>query len=137
VLARTLRQVAAGLLSEIRRLDRRIAGATAALTTAVAASGTTLTDLHGIGDVTAAKILARSGAVSGFRSASAFASYCGVAPIEVSSGDVQRHRLSRAGDRQLNYMLHVMAMAQIKQPGPGPGLLPAQTRRRQDPAPAP
>ena len=116
VLARTLRQVAAELLSEVRRLDRRIAGATAALSAAVAASGTTLTGRHGIGDVTAAKILARSGAISRFRSASACASYCGVAPIEVSSGDVQRHRLSRAGDRQLNYALHVMAMAQIKRP---------------------
>lgn len=42
------------------------------------------------------------------RSAAEFASYCGVAPIEVSSGDVQRHRLSRAGDRQLNYALHVI-----------------------------
>jgi transposase len=119
VLARTLRQVAAELLSEVRRLDRRIAQATAALSAAVAASGTTLTGLHGIGDVIAAKILARSGAVSRFRSESAFASYCGVAPIEVSSGDVQRHRLSRAGDRQLNYALHVMAMAQIKRPTPG------------------
>ena len=96
-----------------------MAGATAAPSTAVAASGRTLTDLHGIGDVTAAKILARSGAVRRIRSASAFASYRGVAPIEVSSGDVQRHRLSRAGDRQLNYTLHVMAMAQIRQPTPG------------------
>lgn len=51
VLARTVRQVAAELLSEVRRLDRRIAEATAALSAAVAASGTTLTDLHGIGDV--------------------------------------------------------------------------------------
>ncbi len=119
VLARTLRQVAVELLSEVRRLDRRIAEATATLSAAVAASGTTLTALHGIGDVVAAKILARSGAVSRFRSESAFASYCGVAPIEVSSGDVQRHRLSRAGDRQLNYALHVMAMAQIKRETPG------------------
>ena len=121
------------LLGEVRRLDRRIAETTAALSAAVAASGTTLTELHGIGDVIAAKILARSGAVSRFRSESAFASYCGVAPIEVSSGDVQRHRLSRAGDRQLNYALHVMAMAQIKRRDPRPGLLPAQTSRRQDP----
>lgn len=119
VLARTVRQVAVELLSEIRRLDRRIAEATAALSAAVAASGTTLTGLHGIGDILAAKILARSGAVTRFRSEAAFASYCGVAPIEVSSGDIQRHRLSRAGDRQLNYALHVMAMAQIKRPTPG------------------
>ncbi|MEV0611524.1 transposase [Polymorphospora rubra] len=103
------------LLSEVRRLDRRITEATATLTAAVAASGATLTDPHGIGDVLAAKILAHSGAVSRFRSQSAFVSYCGVAPMEVSSGDIQRHRLSRAGDRQLNYALHVMAMAQIKQ----------------------
>lgn len=119
VLARTMRQVAVELLGEVRRLDRRITEATATLSAAVAASGTTLTDLHGIADVVAAKILARAGAVSRFRSESAFASYCGVAPIEVSSGDVQRHRLSRAGDRQLNYALHVMAMAQIKRPTPG------------------
>jgi transposase len=119
MLARTLRQVAVELLSELRRLDRRIAEASATLSAAVTATGTTLTDLHGIGDVIAAKILARCGAVTRFRSASAFASYCGVAPIEVSSGDVQRHRLSRAGDRQLNYALHVMAMAQIKRPTPG------------------
>jgi transposase len=85
----------------------------------VAGCGTTLTELHGVGDVIAARILARSGAVSRFRPEPAFASYCGVAPIEVSSGDVQRHRLSRAGYRQLNYALHVMAMAQIKRATPG------------------
>jgi transposase len=89
---------------------RLITEATATLSAAVAASSTTLTDLDGIGDVIAAKILARRGAISRFRSASAFASCCGVAPIEVSSGDIRRHRLSRAGDRQL----HVMAMAQNK-----------------------
>lgn len=49
VLARTLRQVAAELLSEASRLDRRIAEATAALSAAVAASGATLTDLHASG----------------------------------------------------------------------------------------
>ena len=47
-----------------------------------------LTGLHGIRDVIAAKILARSGTVTRFRSESAFASYCGVAPIEVPAGDV-------------------------------------------------
>ena len=91
----------------------------ATLSAAVAALGTTLTDLHGIGDVVAAKILAGAGEVSRFRSEAAFASYCGVAPIEMSSGDVRRHRLSRAGDRQMNYTLHVMAMAQTKRATPG------------------
>lgn len=68
----------------------------------MSASASMLTDLRGIGDLTAGKILGRVGNVGRFRSAAAFASYTGTAPIEVSSGDVIRHRLSRAGDRQLN-----------------------------------
>jgi transposase len=120
-LARTLRTIAVDLVAELRRLDRRIADATQTLSDAVTASGTTLTELLGIGDIVAAKILARTGPVSRFPSPAAFASYCGVAPIEVSSGDVVRHRLSRAGDRQLNYALHVMALAQIRYDSPGRG----------------
>ena len=50
-----------------------------------------------IGEVMAAKILARTGAISRFRSESAFASFCGVAPIEVCSGDVQRQILAEVG----------------------------------------
>jgi transposase len=67
----------------------------------------------------AAKLLAHTGPIHRFRSSSAFASFAGVAPIEVSSGDVERHRLSRAGDRQLNYALHVMAITQIQRDSQG------------------
>src|SRR4029450_2712465 len=38
----------------------------------------------------------------------------GTAPIEVSSGDLKRHRLSRLGDRQLNRALYVAALCQIR-----------------------
>jgi hypothetical protein len=38
---------------------------------------------------------------------------------EVSSGDVVRHRLSRAGDRQLNSCLHIMAITQLRRNTPG------------------
>jgi transposase len=61
----------------------------------------------------------RVGTIDRFRSAAAFATYTGTAPIDVSSGDVVRHRLSRAGDRQLNLCLHVMALTQIRQDTPG------------------
>ena len=118
-LGRTLRALAVDLVAELRRLDRRIADTTQALSDGVRVSGTTLTALLGIGDVVAAKILARTGSITRFASPAAFASFCGVAPIEVSSGEVVRHRLSRAGDRQLNYALHVMALAQIRYDGPG------------------
>ena len=114
-----LRRLAAELVAEIRHLDRRIAAATGEITAAVAASTNTLTELRGIGDLTAGKILARVGDITRFRSAAAFASYTGTAPIEVSSGDVVRHRLSRAGDRQLNCCLHTMAITQIRRDSPG------------------
>jgi transposase len=78
-----------------------------------------LTQLRGIGDLTAGKILARVGDVTRFRSPAAFASYTGTAPIEASSGDVVRHRLSPAADRQLNCCLHIMAISQIQRHSPG------------------
>jgi transposase len=115
----TFRRLAVELIAEIRHLDRRIATATDQISAAVAASATSLTQLRGIGDLTAGKILARVGDISRFRSAAAFASYTGTAPIEVSSGDVTRHRLSRAGDRQLNCALHTMAISQLRHHGPG------------------
>jgi transposase len=113
VLGVTRRRLAVDLVGEVRRLDQRIAATGEQISTAVGESGTTLTGLFGIGGMLAGKILARIGSVHRFASAAAFASYCGTAPIAVSSGDVVRHRLSRAGDRQLNYALHVMAITQI------------------------
>ena len=73
----------------------------------------------GIGTLNAGKILARVGSIHRFRSAAAFASYTGTAPIEASSGDIVRHRLSRAGDRQLNCALHTVAITQIGRDTPG------------------
>lgn len=109
------------MVTEVRRLDRRIAEATQTLGDTVTASGSTLTRLLGIDDVVAAKMLARTGPIARFPSSAAFASYCGEAPIEVSSSDVVRHRLSRADDRQLNYALHVMALSQIRYDSHGRG----------------
>lgn len=113
-LGRTLRALAVELVVEVRRLDQRISSVADQISAAVADSGTTLTKLHGIGDLLAAKIIARTAGIHRFRSAAAFASYCGVAPLEASSGDVKRHRLSRHGDRQLNSALHIMAITQIR-----------------------
>lgn len=67
----------------------------------------------------AGKILARVGSIHRFRSAGAFTTYTGTAPIEASSGAIVRHRLSRAGDRLLNCVLHTMAITQIGRDTPG------------------
>jgi Transposase IS116/IS110/IS902 family len=128
-----LRTVAVDLVGEVRRLDTRIVAADKQIATVVAGTGTTLTELYGIGPIVAGKILAHVGTVRRFDSPAAFASFNGTAPIEVSSGDVVRHRLSRAGDRRLNHALHMMAITQLSGTTHGPRLLPTQTRRRQEP----
>jgi transposase len=93
-----LRALAIDLVDEICQLDHRIAKAAGDIEAAVEASQTTLTQLHGIGVIGAAKFLSRVGDITRFRSQAAFATYTGTAPIEVPSGDAVRHRLSRAGD---------------------------------------
>lgn len=56
-------------------------------------------------------VLGAVGDIRWFPSRHHFASYTGSAPIEVSSGEVERHRLSRAGNRKLNSALHHAAMS--------------------------
>jgi transposase len=57
--------------------------------------------------------------VARFRSEACFAMHAGVAPIPVSSGRSDRHRLSRGGNRQLNAALHRIAITQLRLSGPG------------------
>lgn len=75
---------------------------------------TTLTKLFGVGPIMAAKIIGQVGTIARFPSKAHFASYAGTAPIEASSGDVVRHRLSRIGNRKLNHALHMIAIVQIR-----------------------
>ena len=48
-----------------------------------------------------------------------FASWNGTAPLDASAGDQIRHRLSRAGNRQINRTLHIMATVQLRNPTEG------------------
>jgi hypothetical protein len=83
----------------------------------VAALGSRLPETVGVGPVIACRLLGRTGRASRFPTAAHFASYTGAAPVEVASGERARHRLSRAGDRQLNHALHIIALVQIGTPG--------------------
>ena len=109
-------QLARDHLADIRALDARLKTAAAQISALVATTGTTLTSLFGIGPVIAGRILAETGDVSRFATKDKFASYNGTAPIDVSSGDQVRHRLSRAGNRRINHALHMMAVTQIRYP---------------------
>jgi len=101
-------------LRDIRTLDRKIADLNRRIEAEVEASGSTLTQIFGVGPLLAATIISAVGNVARFPSKAHFASYSGTAPLEASSGDVVRHRLSLAGNRHLNYALHMVAVCQAR-----------------------
>jgi transposase len=110
----TRRELARDVLQEVRALERAISQLDEQLEVAILATGTSVLKLHGVGIVVAATLLGHIGDIRRFPTAGHFAAYCGVAPLEASSGDVVRHRLSRLGDRQLNAALYVMALTQVR-----------------------
>ena len=71
-------------------------------------------DIYGIGPAGAARVLADVGDVTRFADRNRFASWTGTAPLDASSGEQTRHRLSRAGNRRMNHVLHVAAIVQIR-----------------------
>lgn len=99
---------------ELRDLKARIDASMARLKAAVAASETSLTGLIGIGVLLAARILGETGDIGRFRSSAAFASMAGTAPVPVSSGKTDRHRLNRHGNRSLNYAIHMFALVSYR-----------------------
>ena len=113
------KSLARDLVADLRRLDAALERNAAEIKEAITANGTTLTEIRGIGPVLAAKIIGHTSAVARFPTRHHYASYCGTAPIEASSGDHRRHRLSRAGNRQLNRALHLVAVCQMRTSGPG------------------
>ena len=117
--ARLRRRLASEVLRDVRTLDRKIADLGGRIEAEVEASGTTLTQIFGVGPILAARIIGTVGDVARFPTKAHFASYSGTAPVEASSGEVVRHRLSLAGNRHLNYALHMVATSQARSDTPG------------------
>jgi len=113
------RRMAAEELAGLTRLDAKLKAMKAELKTAVQATGSHLMDIHGIGPAGAARILADVGDVTRFPDRSHFASWTGTAPIDASSGEHRRHRLSRAGNRRLNHVLYMAGIVQLRNDTPG------------------
>ncbi len=119
VIGEQRRIMAKAHLADIRRLDREIKANKTLIRSAVAASGTTVTDVYGVGPVVAAFLIGYTGDIGRFASAGHYAAYNGTAPIEVSSGGKKRHRLSMRGNRVLNHAIHMAAVTQIRHDTPG------------------
>jgi transposase len=121
LVAEQRKRLAHDLLADIRTLDRQLGDLDKRLDTALLEHGTSLTDIGGIGPILAARVVAQTGPISRFETAGHFASYAGVAPIEIASGEHSRHRLSRSGNRQLNCAIHLIAVQQVRHNRDGGG----------------
>jgi len=114
IAGKTRRRIAAEELAELIAVEKKVKQLTAELKTMVTARGSRLMEIPGVGPVVAARILADVGDVSRFADRNRFASWTGTAPLDASSGEQNRHRLSRAGNRRMNHMIHIAAVTQIR-----------------------
>ncbi len=113
------KHMALELLADLRRVDQQLAAVGERIVTAVDASGTTVTDVYGVGPIMAAAILGHTGHISRFATAGHYTRYNATAPIAASSGPKVRHRLNPRGNRHLNHALHIAAVTQIAHDTPG------------------
>jgi len=114
VLGKTRRRLAAEQLADLVAVEKKIKSLGKELKAVIQDSGSTLMDLPGVGPIVATRVLADVGDVARFADRNRFASWTGTAPIEASSGETVRHRLSRAGNRRMNHMIHIAAATQIR-----------------------
>jgi transposase len=119
IVAQTRHDLARELIDELTTIDAKIKEADARLRQLLTTAGSSLTDLNGIGPSGAARLLGDITDIRRFRTAAHFASWNGTAPLEASSGDQHRHRLSRLGNRRINRVLHIMAIVQLRHDTPG------------------
>jgi transposase len=119
IVGKTRRRLSVELITELETIDKKIKAADKDLRELVIARGSTLLDLHGIGPSGAARLLADVGDIHRFANRDRFASWNGTAPLDASSGEQQRHRLSRAGNRRINRTLHIMGVVQLRNPTAG------------------
>ncbi len=102
------------LVGTIRALTQRINDLERELTGLVKDLAPTLLARPGVGVLTAAKILGETAGISRFKSTHAYARHTGCAPLPVWSANRTHHRLSRAGNRQLNSAIHRIAITQAR-----------------------
>jgi transposase len=114
IAGKTRRRIAAEELNELISVEAKIKKATSELKAMVLARQSRLMNIYGIGAVVAARILADVGDVARFADRNRFASWTGTAPLDASSGEQNRHRLSRAGNRRVNHMIHIAAVTQLR-----------------------
>ncbi len=107
-------RIALELIHRIRELTKRINALAGELDERTRACAPNLREIPGVAALSAAKFIGEVAGIGRFRSRHAFARHNGTAPLPVWSGNSDRHRLSRAGNRQLNAALHRIALTQAR-----------------------
>jgi transposase len=96
---------------QVKDLDKQVPALLAEL-------GCTLTEIHGVGVVTAMTLITEIGDPHRFKTESQFARWCGTAPVALSSGEgdgqPNRHRLDLGGNRIVNSALHIVHVTQAR-----------------------
>jgi transposase len=106
-------RVAGQRLARLEALCVEIDDLTREIRSLVGSFEAALTEITGVAELTAAEILAEVGDVHRFQTKAQFAMANGTAPIPASSGRTNRHRLNPGGNRQLNRILHFIALTQV------------------------
>jgi len=111
---KTRRRLAVELIGERESIDRKIKTGDKEIEALVLERDSTLMDLFGIAAASAVRLLVDVGDIHRFANRDRFASWNGTAPLDVSSGNQERHRLSRVGNRRINRTIHIMAINQLR-----------------------
>jgi transposase len=106
--------VAREVVDDIARLDATLRASKKRTSVAVQASGTSLTNIVGVGPIGAATIIGYTKDITRFPTKGHYATYNATAPIEVSSAGNTRHRLNLRGNRILNHAIHIAAVTQLR-----------------------
>jgi transposase len=122
-------RIALELVHRIRSLTDDIRALTSELDERTRHSAANLRELPGVGPLAAAKFVGEVAGIGRFRSRHAFARHNGTAPVPVGSGKRDRHRLSRAGNRQLNAAIHRIALTQARHHPEAVAFLDRRTER--------
>jgi transposase len=110
-------ELAHDLVGDLQRIDEQRREVRRRAARAVTSSATSITQIYGVGPIVAATVLGYVRDIHRFPTRDHFAAYNGTAPVEASSGNRKIYRLSRRGNRQLNYVIHMAAVTQIRNHG--------------------
>jgi transposase len=107
-------EIARELVEDCYRLSRRVNRLHRRIEQLVAENHAPLLEMPGVAALTAAKLVGEIAGIKRFATDGKLAVHAGIAPLQASSGNHQRHRLSRRGNRQLNAAFHRIAVTQIR-----------------------